>query len=225
MNETRLLLASVKALEDPRLFAELYAAVSPARQEKINKLRFDSDKRLSLGAAVLLRQLLREAGLIPEELRFCPDANGKPRCVSRPEAHISLSHSGEYAMAALSPCEVGCDVEQWRDPAPLEVARRFFAPAEAGLLARLPAEEQSRSFFRLWTLKESLAKATGAGLTAPFDSLTPDISARPAAFPREKNGPVAVCEPELIPGYACACCALQPPPGHSFVWALRELGG
>src|SRR4029079_12674877 len=50
----------------------------------------------------------------------------------------------------------------------LEVAERFFAPAEAEAVRAAPAAEQVERFFTFWTLKESYAKARGLGLSLPL---------------------------------------------------------
>jgi 4'-phosphopantetheinyl transferase len=44
------------------------------------------------------------------------------------------------------------------------IAERFFLPAEAAELKPLPEAERAQTFLRLWTRKEALAKAVGAGI-------------------------------------------------------------
>ena len=222
MNTTHIHIASVRALENPAVFNNLFNTVSALRQKKIQQLRFDSDKRLSLGVAVLLRQLLREENFSPDEMQFSPDSHGKPQCLSHPEIHVSLSHSGEYAMAALSCRAVGCDVEQLRDAAPLDVARRFFSEKEYNFLISLPIEKQTDAFFRLWSLKESFTKAVGTGITVPLNNIVPDLNTTPASFSGCENASIAVCEPDFSSKYACACCVIHPPMDHHFVWSMQD---
>ncbi|WP_147208902.1 4'-phosphopantetheinyl transferase family protein, partial [Pseudoxanthomonas taiwanensis] len=57
------------------------------------------------------------------------------------------------------------DLERFRPrPRALELARRFFAPAEAEWLQALPAELREPEFVRLWCAKEAVLKAHGRGL-------------------------------------------------------------
>ena len=165
--ETRLYLAGTEALTEPSVFAEALRRAPAARRKKIARLRDARSKRLSLGAWLLLEHALGDAGLSAGEL--CLGAHGKPCLASRPALCFSLSHSGERVLCAVSDAAIGCDVELRRpvDPA---LARRFFHPDEAAALDALPASKREEAFFRLWTLKESVLKATGDGLTRPLSS-------------------------------------------------------
>jgi len=91
----------------------------------------------------------------PEILR--PANNGGLR--------FNLSHSGAQALVALSRGPVGVDIERIKPLRPVhQLARRFFAPAEATDLGCLTGDAQVLSFFRLWVLKEAYLKAAGVGV-------------------------------------------------------------
>jgi 4'-phosphopantetheinyl transferase len=65
---------------------------------------------------------------------------------------------------------LGVDVEQVRGvESGMEIARRYFAPAESAWLARLDPSMRSPAFTRLWALKEAYVKGTGRGLEQPLD--------------------------------------------------------
>ncbi|MER7420438.1 4'-phosphopantetheinyl transferase superfamily protein [Micromonospora peucetia] len=83
----------------------------------------------------------------------------------RVQLPVSVSRSGPVVVVAARPGgPVGVDVERCRPlPAP-ELARRWYAPAEAAWLAGRPADGQAADFLRLWTAKEAVGKALGAGL-------------------------------------------------------------
>ena len=89
---------------------ELKSRLSAARQEKIERLRYEADKRLSLGAGLLLDQGLKRFGLREQTEAFGTVENGKPCLLCHPEIQFNLSHSGSMVMAAFSSCPVGCDV-------------------------------------------------------------------------------------------------------------------
>ncbi|NJN85382.1 MAG: 4'-phosphopantetheinyl transferase superfamily protein [Leptolyngbyaceae cyanobacterium SL_7_1] len=61
---------------------------------------------------------------------------------------------------------MGIDVEYLRPIEAATLARRFFMPREYNWLTSQPVEQWQAAFFRLWTAKESVLKATGEGLAA-----------------------------------------------------------
>jgi 4'-phosphopantetheinyl transferase len=113
------------------------------------------------------------------------------------------------------PAQLGVDIELERPTDVLELARRFFSPAEYRALSALPVGAQQRAFFRGWTRKESFVKALGDGLSFPLDGFdvsfdeqaeaTPDASvllgcgAAPHECGRWRISPLVVDE-----GYAAA---------------------
>ncbi len=158
---TEVYIARVDALCDDAVFAARYAQAPAERRAKIDALRHAADKRLSLGVWLLLAAALRKRGIAAPRLAY--DENGKPYLSEYPEVHVSLSHSGEAVMCAVSDGEVGCDIERLGD-ADISLAARFFHPAEQARLAAAPKAEKRTLFYRIWTAKESFAKCTGQGI-------------------------------------------------------------
>ena len=82
--------------------------------------------------------------------------------ITFPHRCLSLSHSGEYAVALAtdSACQVGAgiDLELDREPHP-ESARFFLREREQAWLMRQEANDHSVQLLRLWTVKEALFKA------------------------------------------------------------------
>ncbi|MEI3167924.1 MAG: 4'-phosphopantetheinyl transferase superfamily protein [Lachnospiraceae bacterium] len=165
---------------------DLKGRLSAARQEKIDRLRYAADRRLSLGAGLLLDQGLKRFGLRERTEAFGTVENGKPCLLHHPEIQFNLSHSGSMVMAAFSSCPVGCDVEK-KQKARMDVAKRFFAPAEQrALLAAETEEERDILFSRLWTLKESYLKVGGQGMAMALDSFTIALGGQPVLVERKK---------------------------------------
>jgi 4'-phosphopantetheinyl transferase len=75
--------------------------------------------------------------------------------------------------------DVGFDLEEAREPAPLEIAPRYFSRRELAELHRLPPARQTDRFYALWTFKESYIKGRGLGLAIPLDSFTVEIDSIP----------------------------------------------
>ena len=206
---TRLYITSTDALTDEQRFARLKQTIPPARREKLAAFRHDGARRLSLAASLLLVRALSDEGLHSDEIAVTE--YGKPYLPGLPDFHFSLSHSGNMALCAVSPKEIGCDIEAPRGYDP-QIAKRFFHPAEKEWLFSRPADEQSDAFFRLWTGKESFIKALGLGLNLPLDSfavipgetvkLTQTADGRPwqmRSF-RDGNCFIALCGLEGIAG-------------------------
>jgi 4'-phosphopantetheinyl transferase len=144
----------------------------------------------------MLRRILGSyVGAPPASLRFAEGPRGKPRLAGPGAARLqfNLSHSGGLAALGIaSEAEIGVDIEAYRPVEPA-VAERFFAPGERRRLARLSGGEWTAGFFRCWTRKEALIKATGDGLALPLDGF------EVALLPEE---PVAVLSADALPSGA-----------------------
>ena len=91
---------------------------------------------------------------------------GKPH-FANPEWQISISHTANHAVAVV--CQgpkLGVDIELARERRFLHLARQYFHARESTHLQKQVGDEQrlQDEFYRLWTLKEALAKVTGKGL-------------------------------------------------------------
>lgn len=202
--------ADVSPLMERERFEAAYRSVSPARREKTDRYRFEADKRLSLGAELLLQHACRFFGIAFEQEKIIAGEWEKPRFESG-RAAFNLSHSGNTVLCAISELPVGCDVQK-KDPGQSQIARRFFHPEEyAALCACATEEERDRLFYRLWTLKESFIKCTGRGLSMPLDSFR--ICFTPEGVRTEQcfdTNAYRFFENDPGDGNAYACCVLLP---------------
>ncbi len=161
--KTRLFFTYVDALEDPALFSRgLQLLPWEERRQKALAYRCDADKRLSLGASLLLFYALAQAGV--RDFDLSQGEYGKPCLTKRPDVRFSLAHSAGAAVCAIGNKEIGVDVEYSRR-ADLKLARRVFTERELSLLRSAPDPDDE--FTRLWTRKESLLKLRGTGFAAP----------------------------------------------------------
>gem|GEM_PF-1840211 len=141
-------------------------------QAKINRFRFEADKRRSTVARTLLRSVLGTVtGTHPGKLTFDYGEFGKP-VLRGGGPDFNLSHSNEtVALAVGNTGPIGIDVESVNrtvDPVPL--SRTCFSVVEQQALASLAdAPTRLAAFFRGWTRKEAFIKALGYGLQAPLD--------------------------------------------------------
>lgn len=103
----------------------------------------------------------------PESLRVLKYPSGQPYLESDPGLAMSLSHSGNHWVCALSKSfDVGIDIQIHREFNP-KLFERICTPTElSGLLDR-----SEQSFFELWTIKEAALKCLGTGLQFPMNKL------------------------------------------------------
>ena len=113
-------------------------------------------------------------GCGPAGLEFGRGEHGKP-FLRRPSPALefNVSHSGGALLLGISRgIALGVDIETTLRKRPaLDLARRYFAPAEAQALMRLRAAQQQHAFLRLWSCKEAVLKALGAGISFGLDRL------------------------------------------------------
>lgn len=162
--------------EPPWPPAQLHAVLDPAERERAARFHFPQHRERFAHGRGLLRHLLAHAtGSDPSALRFDNGPQGKPRLAhpfAQPDLDFNLSHSGAWALLALSDgAAVGVDIE-WPRPVPElhAIAARNFAPAEQAELAALPGALAADAFLAGWTRKEAFIKALGGGLSIPLDS-------------------------------------------------------
>jgi 4'-phosphopantetheinyl transferase len=140
-----------------------------------------AQRQFLLGRALLRTALARYTGDNPKAVRFSYNRHGKPALDSSGvPLEFSLSHTRGLVVCAVALRDaLGVDVEDQSQPSsltPLELAQRYFAPAETAALAQLPAEERLPAFLDLWTLKEAFLKARGTGLMTPLADFAFSIS-------------------------------------------------
>ena len=153
-------LKDVSALPDPAFDRAALRGIPQWRIEYILKYRNAGDRKLSLGAWLLMAETLKKRGLSADNVKV--GENGKLFCGG---AHFNLSHSGGMVLCAAADAPVGCDIERVSD-AHFEIMKRVFSPREREyVLEPQDAAGRNRRFFRLWTMKESYLKMTGEGLS------------------------------------------------------------
>ncbi len=130
--------------------------IGMARRERLLRYLRREDQARCLAAGLLLRRVL---GICEDKL--CKGPYGKPYLPDGRQ--FNLSHSGRYVILGVSNAEIGVDVEKIA-PFDDRVVRRCFTAEEKAWLYETDSENR---FYRLWTAKESVMKATGAGFHMP----------------------------------------------------------
>jgi 4'-phosphopantetheinyl transferase len=126
--------------------------------------------------------------------------------------------------------QVGFDLERLDRAVDFSVADQFFRPEEVQLLQCVGGAERRRTFYRLWTLKEAMIKATGEGLSRKLDTFWFDLfPPRVHLAPSDETEAWWHFEQRLIGRAFVAAAAVQCADGveRRTRWkllALRELG-
>ena len=122
--------------------------------------------RRTAGRALALQLLVALGG---EGWTIEIDARGKPVARGAAVRHISIAHTGNIVAAAASAVgAIGIDVE-YRDPDRdlNRLALAAYGPAECQAVTRYGVS----AFYRIWTLREAISKATGDGMALVTDRI------------------------------------------------------
>lgn len=155
----------MKKLDDKKEYEYRLSQASAYR-----RTRAQSGRRMeNIASAAVLDEAFSAHGFREKDAEFIYGQYGKPY-VRGNNIFFNLSHSGEYAVCAVSDKEVGIDIQQ-KGALKMKVARRCFTENECGYILGQPDSEMAADmFYRLWSLKESFVKAVGKGFNLPFKS-------------------------------------------------------
>ena len=215
-----------------------------AERTRIARYRVEADRKRALAGRVLLRRVASEALGGPVEL--ARTERGKP-FVKAPAPglfNLNLSHHGSWVVVcAHSARAVGVDVMEYEHPKGCRRVADFFATMAGSFTAAEwlairagapePGDAHLRTFYQLWSLKESYIKALGVGIGFGLQRASFELLADPreerqepsfarAARPVLDGRPVA--EPRDEPRRARAArLVLDGRPDASFEFSLQEL--
>ena len=204
------------------VLARLATGLSAAECRRAERYHQAGSARRYVAGRGWLRQVLAaELGTGPGEVELV-DGGGKPRLAGVGPC-FNLSRSGEVALIAVSPEEVGVDVEQVDGGRALEAAPLACTPPELAGLDRLPAGERAEAFLQLWTAKEAYLKARGVGLAVPPGQVELGPGPEDAAVPARLLGEVGpgrwwVRRLRPRPGFVAAVAS----EGRDWVIAVRD---
>jgi len=139
--------------------------------ERASRFHFERHKKRFIVSRGILRNILSHyIDIIPQKVFFEYSSQGKPVLAHKPgEAtyHFNLSHSGEFALYAVSPeSGVGIDIERIQDDISVDqISQKFYSHKEIHQLEIIHKNDRSELFFQYWTRKEALLKATGEGIS------------------------------------------------------------
>ena len=139
--------------------------LSPGEEERLMTLHSHKKQREFLA----IRHLLREAQLPTTALYYTSE--GKPLLEG---SYISITHSHNFVMIALSPRPIGIDIERCT-PRILRLAPRF---TSWQALPDMDELTQIQAYTQIWTIKEALYKICDLSSVRFYEDLqTPHFQA------------------------------------------------
>jgi 4'-phosphopantetheinyl transferase len=194
----------------------LWDVLSGTEKDRADRFIHPADRVLFVATRGILRCLLSDAtGIAAEQIQFAEGLAGKPYLSGRRGPHFNVSHSGSFALIGLSENRpVGVDIERMHFTGDeLNVAQSHFSAAEYRALLGLEQESMLRSFYKIWTCKEAVLKACGAGISEHLKGVTVVLN---------KDGFALHPEPQCSLGAISAVCArpVAVPPGYAGCCAL-----
>ncbi len=182
--DVHLWLVHARAATDTAFAGRCEALLSPTERERAERFVAPKSRHQFISARACLRDLLSRYHPAVEATDWCFGASehGKP-FVEQPaqltDLGFNVSHTDDLTTIVVARSgALGVDVEADDRPANfLEIAERYFSPAEWSFLEAEPPAARASAFYGLWTLKEAYLKARGEGLTVPLKSFSISWSA------------------------------------------------
>lgn len=144
--------------------------LSEERKEAARRRRLPEARQMCLGAEALLNRALEAVGAgIPLPAAYTRNEYGKPYLSSESGIYVNWSHSGAYAVCAVSDTEVGVDIQEMDKEPGERLARRILVPEEYRDWEETACGERKERFYRYWTVKESFLKMKGTGFYGDLD--------------------------------------------------------
>lgn len=181
------------------IYRKICSRLPQSRRERVEVRAFEKDKILAACAVFLLVQGLSLRGVDPYGARFNFGEHGKPY-IEGSNTFFNLSHSGHFAVCAMSDNPVGVDVQEV-SRADERLMRRVCTEREYAYLSGATGE-----FFRLWTAKESAMKCLGLGLSLSPAKIEITFGDRISAAVDGRESGLHFREYSL-PGYALTACS------------------
>lgn len=144
--------------------------------KRAKQFKFDLHRERFIQSHLAVRAILKR--YTDKNPAITQTDSGKPYLKDYPSLQFNLSHSGDYAVCAITQnAPLGIDIECCSDPLSparnfLSIAKRFFAPDEYKKI--LEAKNRESYFLTLWTRKEAYLKLLGKGLSHGLRFEIPD---------------------------------------------------
>lgn len=144
-------------------FNALLKLLSESEKDQAGRFRRENQRDAYILNHSLLRIFLsRASGIPPKEILFKSEAAGKPYTEAEGLPHFNISDTDTTILQGFAPFPLGVDIEAVSPDMDIEpISGRFFSVREIRRIHKKGREW----FFKYWSRKEALLKATGIGIT------------------------------------------------------------
>ena len=178
-------------------FEKWFSEMTEERKAEVLRLKAAEKQAQKIAAHHLCRSSISEFCGIPEtDIILARTEYGKPYAEGLP-VHFSVSHSGDYAVCAVSENEIGIDIEKIRKINP-NLSTRFASENETEYIS-----SHENGLFEIWTLKEAYFKCIGTGLGPDIKSVS--FSIQPSGIICSESG-FECSFAEIGQEYICSVC-------------------
>jgi len=142
-------------------YDRFFALMEEKKRERISRFKNIDDKKRSVCAEMLVKRAISEkCGIKIDEIVIETEDGGKPFCRNA-KLQFSISHSGDYAVCAVSEYPIGIDIQKIVPYNP-KTAKRVCTAAEFCEIEKSTVKDAE--FIKIWTKKEAVMKMCGAGI-------------------------------------------------------------
>ena len=167
MNTTHFEFIDIHSLTREDILLTL-SLMTPQKHARVQSFPHEDDRLRSIAAEYLARSSIARHLSIPEEEIIIDQRDSGQPFVRALPCHISLSHSGHLAMAAVSNRPIGADIEIISSRGERLISRICSDDEQAYIFGE--GAFSNRRFFSVWTAKEAILKHSGKGLSGGLAS-------------------------------------------------------
>ena len=149
----------------------IYTLLQPDEHARAARYRRQDDhNRFVYGRAITKVIISKFTNHVPIAIQLVPGINNKPELAGIPDLYINLSHTANWILLAVSRSSVGIDIEKIVFDFPFQdILQSSFSQEEQHYVET--STDPAGEFYRLWTRKEALVKATAKGMDDDFSRI------------------------------------------------------
>jgi phosphopantetheinyl transferase len=129
--------------------------LSKSDRDRINKMRSSKRRKQFITGRALVNHAMQHVGLDYQPVTT--DKKGIPSIIS---GDCSISHTGQCVVVSVTTENaIGIDIETITQRDFLILAQYYFHHTEQQVIETLPQDQRALEFYKIWTIKEALAKS------------------------------------------------------------------
>lgn len=189
----KIYLLNVKIFDNKELFDYWYNIMPKERQDKISKYIYLKDKKLSLGAGLLLYNGLKKLNIQGDIIY---NKNGKPYLLNH-QIYFNISHFHDLVVCVFSDKEVGVDIAS-NLSFDEQIIKNIYNDEEIEYIKN----KDNIWYTKLWTMKESFMKYLGEGILLAPKTIHIDLARN-----RIKNNNKVYLTNIILEDYSLTICS------------------